>query len=718
MAVVFRPLSAAATRLKRQAYDLAATVAKGGVMNRIYEVFIVRAQHAGPNQIATVIEVPVYFVGGYGGKNGDTDYYTPFVTVDLGPSLDAIIRTTIRLDDSNNPVPNIPTDKYKGRAFTGSGRVVIGDVPAWEEYREALNNTTGAYSAGRSAIMVATCPSLTVETAGNRPWLRTLTVCRANGESGTGEIVGSDDGETSEVIPADVLPGHVMMTPTPPAGGANRISGFEMASAELGISGAHELVFAGTAIEWGALRGLVAVEYRTLDGSNATTGNGLCFAAYEITDNGAEAAPRYTGAVLSVGVVDVSTIPGGDAPTALSAVPAADPTFTYPGWSVNTTVAGRDASDGRLLMRDVNLYARLHSASMGDAAGVDEGSITLVEVQCETEAVNVSVRGYKLGAPVTFNTVVVPAVAATRWITYVATISSTGVVTLTKMADFLDSRYDTAGPLVRKQIQTFGGCSTRPDEILPFGEPRLFCTEWDVRYEVLPANPDGAGPTFIQGEPTRRVPVSGSAFVRLADLAFYLLAADGTKTPLALGSYFPAMFNIDTSAFNPTFNGRLNFANSALHVTDPRIGSDFPLVQCQFAPGIIAVVVAPVSGYANTTQIMRVALFDVATGAMLQMSPPLFGVTLPGRISMSCFEQGTVDEDGALLTYGRLVIGSSTMSVSEGRIDGWFILTGMQDITWLTREPSNTAPFYVGNQLVPADLGVTANLTYTKPTAL
>lgn len=716
MAVVFRPLSAAATRLKRRASDLAAQVAKGGVLNRIYEIFMVRAQHAGPNQIATVIEVPVYFIGGYGGQNGATDYYTPFVTVDFGPSLDAIIRTTIRLDDLGNPIPNIPTDKYKGRAFSGSGRVVIGDVPAWEDFRQALNNTTGVYSAGRSAVMVATLPSLTVETAGNRPWLRSLTVCRANGESGTAPVTEFDNGTTTGVIPADVLTGHVMMTPTPPTGGANRISGFEMASAELGISGAHELVFAGTAIEWGALRGLVAVEYRTLDGSDATTGNGLCFAAYQITDNGVEAPVQYTGAALSVGVVDVSTVPGGDAPTALSAVTAADSSFTYPSWSNNTTVTGRDASAGRLLMRDPNLYARLFSASMGYATGVDQGSITLVEVQCETEAPDVSVRGYKLTDPVTFNTVDVPAVAATRWITYAAAISSTGVVTLTKMADFLDSRYETGGALVRKQVQTFGGCSTRPTELAPFGEARLFCTEWDVRYEVLAADADGPGPTLIQGEPARRVLVDGSTHVRLADLAFYLLAGDGTKTTLAFGSYFPVLFNINTSTFNATFSGRLNFGNSALRVTTPRIGNDFPLIQCQFAPGIIAVVVAPVAGYADTTQILRVALFDVATGAMLLLSPAILGLALPARLSISCFEQGTVDEAGNLLTYGRIVIGASTLSAASNRTDGWFILTGMQDITWLAREPSNTAPFYVGNQLVPADLGVTTNLSYTKPT--
>jgi hypothetical protein len=83
---------------------------------------------------------------------------------------------------------------------------------------------------------------------------------------------------------------------------------------------------------------------------------------------------------------------------------------------------------------------------------------------------------------------------------------------------------------------------------------------------------------------------------------------------------------------------------------------------------------------------------------------------------LSCFEQGTVDEDGNLLTHGRLLVGFSTLDNSPTRSDGFFTITGLTDISWLAREPSNTAPFYVGNGLVPAEIGVTAKLSYIKPT--
>jgi hypothetical protein len=87
-------------------------------------------------------------------------------------------------------------------------------------------------------------------------------------------------------------------------------------------------------------------------------------------------------------------------------------------------------------------------------------------------------------------------------------------------------------------------------------------------------------------------------------------------------------------------------------------------------------------------------------------------------MSLSCFEQGTVDDDGNLLTYGRLLLGVSTTDASPTRVDGFFTITGLRDLSWLAREPSNTAPFYVGNKLVPATIGVTANLTSIKPTAV
>ena len=720
MTVIFRPLSAAAVTLREQGMRLGRRVlVKGGVLNQIFEIFILRAVQAKPNAVVTVIEVPAYLVGGYGGQDGPTDYYTPFLIVDLGPVLDALTRSTIRLDDNNDPIPNIPTDKYKGRVFTGSGRIVVGDVPEWEEFRQALNGTTGVFVACRSAILVAVCPSLTVETTENHPWVRSLTICRINGRSGVGEISSFDDGVSTGTFPVDVLPGHVMMTSTPPTGAAERISGFEIAQDELGIPGVFELQFAGTAIEWGALRGLVAVQYHVLSPSNSVIGNGIQFVTFETVGAGEGAETTYTASITATSNVGIDTVPSGDEPTSLSEVTAADPSFTYPPWASSTTVGGRDARDGQLTMRDLNLYARLYSASVGYTVDGDQAALTLVETIVEVEAPDVSVRGYRTGPPLTFNTVVVPASSALRRQSYVAALNTNGSVSLTKLADFLDSRYDPSGPLVRKQIQTFGGVTTLPSEVEPFGQARLFCTEWSIHYEVRPAEPDGPAPNLVQGEPERRVQIDGSQFVRLDDLETYLLSSSGVKTTLALGDYVPAYFNISTSPYNATFEGRTNFGNASFFPQpSQRVGNNFPHVFCQFAPGIMAVLVVPRSGYANTVQLMRVALFSVATGALLVLSPALAGFSVPARMSMSCFEQGTVDESGNLLTYGRLLVGFSTPDTSPGRTDGFFTITDLTDLSWLAREPSNTAPFYVGNGLVPAEIGVTTRLSYIKPTPI
>lgn len=717
MGLIFRPLSAAAAQLRRQAFNLAQKLRGPGVLNQIYEIFILRAQKSQLSTVATVVEVPTYFVGGYGGQDSINDYYSPFAIVDLGPVLSAMTRRTLRRDDANNIITNIPGDLFRGRAFTGSGRVVIGSVPAWENYRQALNDTTGIFSVCPSACMVVVCPALGEEIEATRPWIRTVTVCRGNGYSGAGDTIYTEAG----AVPADILPGHVMMTSTPPTGKAERISGLEIAQSELGIAGEMELVYAGTATEWGPLQGLFCVMFSRFVLGGPLLGHGLKFAVYDIVGTGEGAERTYTGQVVSIVTVDDSTIPSSDAPTALSEVPSPPPDYNFPSWATaHTTINGRSARQGRLTMRDPNTYTSVFSANAGYPTDSPEPVLSLVEIRSEVEAAEVSVRGYRASDTADTITTDVPAATATRTVTYIVSVNTTGGVTYSKVAEFLYSRYETGGPLIRKQIQNYGGCTTRPTEAHPYGQGRLFCSEWGVRYEVRAAEPDGGAPYFTQGEPERIVLVDGVNFVRLDDLDFYLLDGAGNKTTLQFGSYYPALFTIGTSGVGTTpetSSGRLDFANVLLRPIARRVGNEFPIVQCQFAPGIIAVLVAPRSSYTSAIQTLRVALFSVDTGNMVALSPALLGLRLPVRVTMSCIEQGTIDNSGALLTIGRLVIGISSTDSSPTRGDGWFVITGLRDITWLCREPSNTTPLYVGNQLVPATLGVTTNLRYTKPTA-
>lgn len=722
MGVAFRPLTGAAARLRRQALDLARQVLRGGGLNRIYEVFIVRATGASGNAVATVIETPTYLLGAFGGPNGLSNYYLPVAQVDFGAMLDYLLREDVK-QDGGNPVPSVPLDEFKLRIPWGDGRVSVGALPAWGDIRNAVNNSTSVGVSLPSAAMVAVCPSLVEETPDleDRPWLRSLFVCRANGYmSGSPLIYDGTEDPPVETAP-DVPAKHPAINPDVPVGRAERISGLEIAQDLLSLGARDELHYAAQPIEWGPLHGMVPVLVRTLaEASAAVQGNELRFVRYQITDLGADQTPRYSAALNWVLSLGADELPVADRPAALSNVDAADNTFTYPGWAIaDTTVAGRTATTGRLRMRDPNVYMRVHSLLAGKAEGATDDCIALVEIQSEVEGASVSVRGYKDNGvdPVSFNTVVVPANPATKWVSYVAKITFDGLLTLTKLVEFVDSRYDTAGSLARKQVQAYGGFTAAGDT----PGPRLFCSEWTIPYEVVAAQPDGPPPYLIQGEPAKRVLEQYYNYVALADLEFYMLAGDGTKTPLDFGDYYPMLYENRTGAAGvapaPT-NARTGFGNSAFYDNNPRYANNAPLPICQFAPGMVAVLVAPRTSYTANGQLVRIAVFSVETGELKALGPAVAGVQLPATFTLSCLEQGTVDDRGELTSYGRLLLSVSTSLTNDTRSDGIFVITGLNKLSWVAREPSNIPAVYAGNGLVPADMGVTANLTFVKPTAL
>lgn len=719
MGFVFRPLSGVATRLRRQAQDLAREAAKGGLLHRFYEIFLIRAAGSGGDAVATVIETPTYLLGGFGGQNGASNYYTYCVAADFGPLLDAITRESIKIGDSGAE-PNITKDEFKLRIPWGDGRLSLGSLPAWGGTRNALNNTTGVYINTPSAVITSVCPSLVDEATEDHPWVRSLFICRANGYMAGSPVVYDGTEQPPIETQPDVPAKHPAVNKETPVGRPERISGLEIAQALLALGANDELALAGPCIEWGPLVGLATVLVREITPPGSSVqGNELRFVRWTVTDNGEDVEPRFTPALAWVAPFGITQTPMADRPTPISAVTAADPLYTYPGWAyANTTVEGRDARDGRLFMRDLNTYMRLHTPLVGFAKGSTETTLALIEIRSEVEGATVSVRGYFDSGipPVLFNTVSIPANVATKWTTYVAKLEANSTLSLVQLAQFTDSRYDTAGATTRAQVQAYGGFTTLED--VP--APRLFCSEWAVPYEVLPAEPDGGGAHNIQGEPARKVLKQYSNYVALSDLSYYFLDGDGNKVTPAFGDYYPMLYHVSTGAAGITpapTNARIGFGNSAFYDNNPRVGNNAPMPMCQFAPGMMAIVVAPKAGYTAASQTIRVAVFDVLTGALKALSAALATIQLPATLTLTCVEQGTV-VDGELASYGSLLLSVSTTLTTDTRSDGIFAITGLNKLTWVAREPSNIPAVYGGNALVPATLGVTANLTFVKPTAL
>lgn len=146
---------------------------------------------------------------------------------------------------------------------------------------------------------------------------------------------------------------------------------------------------------------------------------------------------------------------------------------------------------------------------------------------------------------------------------------------------------------------------------------------------------------------------------------------------------------------------------------------------CAYAPGILAVVVIPDAQYAEPTQDRYLALIDASTGGMLQVSgTPLASQDIWYGVSLSCFEQGEVDNAGELIVHGALLVsvfrpyvaaldgGTAPDPTANGvwvTIDAGATLQPLyQQATYSAAQPVQRAT-YLGSPLIPASIGRTRN---------
>lgn len=689
---VFKPLSVAAVYLRKRAMDIARKVARGGAINDIQELFLLRAVGTGQVTVVTVLEVPPKFGGGFGGPSGGLDFFVAGLSAEYGQTFNALFKPAFKFVEGV-AAPTL-TDDPKFEAPNG-GRVPIGSPPAWTEPRLALNATVGQFYVYRSAIMLAVCP--TYDTAPN-PDARTLLVVRINGYMPTIPLVAGMVGTGRPAVNGD---DH--------AGRQEAIGTIEFSREALGGTSSALLREASACLEWGPLNGISSVEI--VDGGAAW----LALVGYSIADNGIEVAPRYTGAVSWQSDIDAVSLPAMDNPEAVPATGAVAPGYNFPSWAVsNGFVSGKDAADGAFYFPDA-ANCRMWAPSAGQAVPAEQ---VMMILQCVSglNAADFNVEAWTgdPGAP-SYSFFDVPAHQAERYITYVVNVSTAGALSFVKLSEFTYSRYDPTffGDLERVDYRPYLGMNASD------GTPRLICSKLTNHYDILPAEPDVVGPPRIMGELERKVLNPYNTYVRLDDLEFVGVAANGAETVLQMGAYYPALYTIDTDApgISPApIDGRPDFADTQLPGVEPRQAQSIPAPFCQYAPGVVACLLSPKSDYTSSTHSLHVGLFDLASGAMLQLSPVLLEYSTRIRFNLSCYEQGGVDETGAITSHGRLFLMASTAGTSDTRVDGFFAINGLATATWISREPSNTPMHYMGNRLAPSTIGVTANLIGVKPT--
>ena len=701
--IVFRPLSVAAVYLRKRAIDLGQKTRKAAVINEIHELFILRANAIDGSAIVTALEVPPYLAGGLGGQNGGTDYFTPFIAVDYGPLLNSVMKPSLKLVDEA-PAPTLKEDPKFLLVATG-GRVTIGDLPVWSATRNALNATVGQFYVYPSAIMVPVC--LTTDTTPT-PDTRTLLLARLNGYM--------KQVDANDVV---VGAGRPAVDGGPATGRPQAITAVEISREALGGTEDDLLAKASACLEWGALRGIAGV---AIDRYGAIVVESRRFAllGYQTTDAGAGEVPRYTGAATWQSDISATTIPGSDQPDDVTAEAEVAPGYNFPPWATsNGSVAGRAARNGLFDFPDAAI-CRMWAPNAGYDAPA-ESTMMILQVRIGAALADFSAEAWTgASSSPTYGTFDVPANEGHRFITYVVNISTAGALTFTKLDEFVYARFDPAyfAQIERIDYKPYLGINTFA------GEPRIICAKRTNNYEILPAEPDiPETPTTprVQGELERKVLTQYNAYVRLADLGFVCVAPSGAETVLQLGAFYPALYTHSTSGVGTTpapSDGRIGFVDTTLAPNEPRYALAIPGVFCQYAPGIVAVLLSPNSDYPLSVHTLYVGLFDVATGVLIQMSPALLGYTTLTRFNLSCFEQGTVDEDGVLTSHGRLLVMASSLDDSPTRGDGIFAINELSKVTWVSREPSNTPVHYIGNPLAPATIGVSTNLIGIKPTKI
>lgn len=694
--------SATGLFFRRQALALATKVARaGGAAHQVFDLFLLRAKGDRTKQTGktTIIEVPPLLLGGFGGQNGGTAFYTPAVALSYGALVDVLFRTT----GTSAPI--------MGDAFTmslplGGGRAVAGTVPAWGAYRDALNDSTGVYGTCASAGLVAVLPSLSSEFLSPMP--RTLMVCRANGLMAPGVRV-DEVGNPVDHARA-VADGYPAVNGSPCTGKPALLSALEFGEdVLLSGEGAEQLATAGPCIEWGPLRGLVTLTAwrRPVVGQYTEE---LRFIHYTVTDNGDGAGDaRYALAVSGIGVVSASTIP--DAPMGLDALAKNTPAWrVLPAWLTTWfNTEARGALPGFIsfdhgyggLARDINCVTRLSAPNAGyDVSG--DTTLALVELW----------QSYEQKTPVSLLLANVDGVsppaafdfrpkAGGKLLTYLVQVGPDAGLAYTKLDEFTDSRYETALGTTLYRWQAFAGVTTRA------GGARLVCTRRAVPYTVVAADPPGS--MGESGEPARRVPATGSAFVTPAQIELRVVGPGSALVP-AISGYFPALGNSNVSTVDVATGGRRNFADTAFDMDAPRTGVNAPQPFCQLAPGFMLVAAHPDAQFTSTWWRLFLFAVDLDTGAWVRGVDTGLWVTYNSRIAISCVEQGTVDEGGALLDCGRVLVSVSRPTAVSTRTDGFYLFHDFTTRVWLAREPSNVAAVYAGNALVPATLGVSTNL--------
>jgi hypothetical protein len=708
MRLIFRPTTPLAAYLRKRAWDMAKGMEGRRVLHRVEDGFLLRAVAMDDVVTVTVIDLPAGLTIPY-----NAGYYNTYRSIvawfinDRSDLLSERISTAGIGEPTEPGVVNIQNLKFPAGAW-----VPFGDLPDISSGRFAGQGRFTEYVGDDALLIPGTLIVGPIEGAQSRLDIQiSLTLCRVSASTKTAAYIDTPDmPDGVDIAVVDESENYPLL--------------LEFAPEVLGLDHDERIVTPGPCFEWEKGHGVVSAYVSKLDGSTRPTmpyivSQRMILAGYKVTERESdEGETRYVGEIIWLREISADTVPDEIKPQVVDLPNVLPPGFIpYSGYSY-LAVNGRSGEPVRgdpyfrmgpdrwpgVYEFWTNLYFREPIQAAGVSVDRDALSATMLMAVYSSE-----------------ETALIPFVARSF-----------------NPDTFIDLEARETTPasvkaLLSVRIDRDGGLSTRVLErsVYAARDPAHYTQPWEItqpRFATHDAS--GAGVLVcskVTAEAAESEPVGGGEKFKVyaedylpSDISMHVYSHEGEVCSLSLGGYYPLMYEVIAGhgyprpavpgtrylyGFLPS--GPMNNPHRARNV-------------CHYAPGLVAVVLAPVSGYVAEEQVAHVGVFSLETGAMVAVSDGLIDVITPSllsgstarfsQIQISCVEEGGVDDAGEIVSHAVLLLVRSRQNGMAITSPDIYVLTELEQLThiykWeLTSRPTPPPAYYLGTPLAPAKIG-------------
>lgn len=205
------------------------------------------------------------------------------------------------------------------------------------------------------------------------------------------------------------------------------------------------------------------------------------------------------------------------------------------------------------------------------------------------------------------------------------------------------------------------------------------------------------------------------------DVTLEIIHGDGRSLSAELGEYYPVFYPCDGAVSTPTTTYSysktgVRYGYGSYTARSPRGHAVRPAPVCLYAPGMIAVIAAPKAGFLAASQTATLLVVRTDDGSLVaaaefelpfvveQLTSTAYNLT---QWSVTCIEQGAVDEHGNLTRYAKLLFTEAVKDNPSALYRADDLATLKQIGIW--GSPGSLyvrgAAYYLGTPLAPAHVG-------------